>query len=314
MSDDNRKGSSTVYVLLTTVLGGLAALANFHLISRGDAGESSQGVSSIRQVAQAPIETPAESTSRIEIAETSPEVNEDVPPLVAEKPPKNLVGVAETAKMSEAREEVELRKRRWTALLLLPNGQGEVPIPDDFNVWNYPKGYSFSSRGGLHHLADYRVDGEFIIRNGYLRREFGNSALLHLPKADDFELEGLVDIPAGVGGWLILLGWDVEKKSGYVIYCTGLRTFPDQWFVTEIKDGKPVANTFRRLVKRNAEGQGALRVFVENGKVSMQAAGDYLFRDEEMPNYKEGHVAIGTFSPRYGPKNIGIKSLRMRLK
>jgi hypothetical protein len=45
----------------------------------------------------------------------------------------------------------------------------------------------------------------------------------------------------------------------------------------------------------------------------MQAAGAYLFKDVELPNYQEGHVAIGTFSPQYGAQNIGIESLRMKL-
>ncbi|HUG20350.1 MAG TPA: hypothetical protein VMM56_15295, partial [Planctomycetaceae bacterium] len=213
------------------------------------------------------------------------------------------------------REEPKLSKRKWTTLVLLnPNLKGASPIPDDFPIWNFEKGYSFRGSGvDVNQLGDYLVDGEFIIRDGYLRREFGNSALLRLPAAEDFELEGVIQLE-GPGGWLMLLGWDLESSSGYVIYNTKLRVSGSTWFVIEIAGGNPVPDSERELVKRDAEGVGALRVLIDKKKVSMQAADEYLFRDEALPNYNPGHVAIGTFSTQYGPQNIGIRSLRMRLR
>lgn len=258
-----------------------------------------------------------------------------VTPLLAEKPEANLIAAAtqtsptqpksqssssnasSSAKTKEEnkREDVKLSDRRWTTLVLFQKPvKGEAPIPENFPVWNFPKGYQFEgSKHDQHRLGNFRVDGEFIIRDGYLRREFGNTALLHLPAAQNFDLEGIASFE-GIGGWLMLVGWNIETKSGYVIYNTKLRSNTSPWFAIEIKDGKPVPNTERVLVDRRVEGEGALRVRIEDKTISMQVADGYLFKDEKLPNYKEGHVAIGTYSPRYGPQNIGIKSLRMKLR
>lgn len=211
------------------------------------------------------------------------------------------------------RTDVKLTKR-WFNLVVLDNkANGEGPIPEKMPVWNYPKGYSFTGpKPDKHRLGDFSIDGEFIVRDGSLRREFGNTALLHLPPAENFDLEGIVSLE-GAGGWLMLVGWDIESKSGYVIYDTKLKVSGSHWYVVEILGGQAVPNSERKLASRDAAGEGPLRVRVKDKKISMQAAGAYLFKDEPMPNYTEGHVAIGTFSPQYGAQNIGIKSLRMKL-
>jgi hypothetical protein len=233
--------------------------------------------------------------------------------VVAANPGANAIN--KPNEREEEREEPKLSKRKWTTLVLLnPNLKGTSPIPDDFPIWNFEKDYAFKGfKINANRLGDYQVDGEFIIRDGYLRREFGNSALLRLPAAEDFELEGIVHLE-GVGGWLMLLGWHLESRSGYVIYNTKLRVSGSTWYVVEIEGGIPVPDSERELVVRDAEGVGALRVLIDEKKVSMQAAGEYLFREEPLPNYQPGHVAIGTYSTQYGPQNIGIKSLRMRLR
>lgn len=264
----------------------------------------------------------------------SPESGLPIMPLSAEKPkgsdlitaaqsdPVNenkqtanpATGTNQQTEKQEQREEIKLSNRRWTNLVFFQNpAQGDFPIPENFFVWNYPKGYGFKGSGfDQHRLGGFKVDGEFIIRDGYLRREFGNSALLHLPPAENFDLEGIASFE-GLGGWLMLVGWNIESKSGYVIYNTKLKN-GSVWFAIEIKDGKPVEKSERVLVTRRVEGEGALRVRVEDKTISMQVADAYLFRDEALPNYQEGHVAIGTYSPSYGPQNIGIKSLRMMLR
>lgn len=162
-------------------------------------------------------------------------------------------------------------------------------------------------------MGQFRIDGEFIIRNGYLQREFGNSALLHLPQAENFDLEGVIQLD-GPGGWLMLLGWDIDSKSGYAVYNTQSKVSWSRWYVVEIKDGKAVTNSEKMLVDKRVDGEGALRMSVENKNFFLQVAGAYVLRDQELPNYKEGHVAIGTFSPNYGPRNFGVKSLRMKLR
>jgi hypothetical protein len=213
------------------------------------------------------------------------------------------------------RKEPELSSRKWTNLVVLKGNQrGEAPLPKDFPVWNYEKGYTFAGSAlDPHRLGKFRLDGEFTIQNGYLRRELGNSALLRLPAAENFDLEGIVHLD-GFGGWMILLGWDFEQKSGYIVYNTKMRLSGSLWFLIEIEEGQAILRTEQLLVDRDAKGEGALRVRVEDQKFSLQAAGNVLVREEPLPNYKAGHVAIGTFSPQYGAQNIGIKSLRMKLR
>ncbi|MBD3674325.1 MAG: hypothetical protein HUJ26_12440 [Planctomycetaceae bacterium] len=214
----------------------------------------------------------------------------------------------------EEREDVRLSNRKWTNLVYFPRvQQGEAPIPEEFPVWNYPKEYTFTgTKIDQHRLGNYKVDGEFIVRDGYLVREFGNSALLHLPPAEDFDLEGIIALK-DKGGFLILVGWDIKSRSGYAIYQTQL-VQGGPWFLIEFKDGQPVTKEDKQLVNRDVSGEGAFRLRVDDKKLSLQVAGAYLVRDVPLPNYQEGHVAIGTYSPAYGPRTIGIKSLRMRLR
>ncbi|MBD3676364.1 MAG: hypothetical protein HUJ26_22875 [Planctomycetaceae bacterium] len=184
------------------------------------------------------------------------------------------------------RPEVKLSNRSWTVLLLVPDGEMMEAIPDDAPIWNFERRYKFSGTAkGQHRLGKFSIDGEFVLKNGWLFRAFGDSALLGLPKAEDFELEGRAFIGGEAGGWLMLVGWDMESKSGYAIYATRLKTIDCQWYIVEIKDGKAVAGTEKMMVKRNAEGDGALRVMVDNKKLSLQASGVYLIRDVPMPNY-----------------------------
>jgi hypothetical protein len=213
------------------------------------------------------------------------------------------------------RPEPELSTTKWTNLVALRSRQRrDAPLPDNFPVWNVEKGYSFAGAASdPHRLAKYEGDGEFIIRKGYLRRELGNSALLRLPSAENFDIEGIMQCE-GVGGWLILLGWDFEQKSGYIVYNTKLRVSGSHWFLIEIDEGQPIISSERKLAERDAKGEGALRLRMDDQKLSLQVSDALLIREEKLPNYKAGHVAIGTFSPPYGPQDIGIKSLRMKLR
>lgn len=211
------------------------------------------------------------------------------------------------------KKDVKLTKR-WTPLFLVQGDQHPAqPIPAEFLVENVEKGYSFTGPvpGDQHRLGNYKVDGSFILKEGYLRRELGNSALLRLPEADQFDLEGLMHA-TGAGGWLILLGWNEEKKSGYCIYNTTLRVSGSKWFICEIKDGKAVPDSDKFLLDRQADGVGALRMRVLKNQLSLQVADDFILLDHALPNYNPGRVMMGTYSPGYGAKNINFKSLRMK--
>ncbi|WLD14808.1 hypothetical protein [Planctellipticum variicoloris] len=58
-------------------------------------------------------------------------------------------------------------------------------------------------------------------------------------------------------------------------------------------------------------GEGPLRIRANAPKISMDAAGADLFKNEPMPDDNQGQLAIGTFLPQYRAQYRGIRSLLM---
>lgn len=208
---------------------------------------------------------------------------------------------------------VELHPRKWTTLVRIPNANHPTrEIPDEAPVRNIETGYSFSGIGAdKNHLGEFRVDGRYLLKEGYLRREFGNHALLQLPPADGFELEGIVHL-ANEGGWLMLLGWNLDTRSGYVLFNTQLKTSGSHWMILRIDEGIAIPDSQQNIIQREVNGEGALKVRVEERKLSLMVANAMICKDYDLPHYQPGIVAIGTFANQYGPQDISIKSLRMR--
>ena len=53
---------------------------------------------------------------------------------------------------------------------------------------------------------------------------------------------------------------------------------------------------------------------VENKKLNLKIGNrTAVIRDMPLPNYQRGQIILGTYDTRYGPKDIQIRSLRIRL-
>ncbi len=202
---------------------------------------------------------------------------------------------------------------KWTTLVLIKRSvPAAQEIPKEILV-DSPQEFAFEGPhpDHPHLLGHFRTDGRYMLKAGALQREFGNSALLRLPHADQFDLEGIVQL-GKEGGCLFLFGWDEESRSGYCVYHTHLRVSGHHWHLCEIKDGKAVPDSDQFLLQRQVEGQGALRIRIAENKLTLQVANAYILKEHELPNYRAGRVLLGTYSPRYGAKDIGVKSLRMK--
>lgn len=209
---------------------------------------------------------------------------------------------------------VEL-SRKWTTLFLLsPRETGERDIPDGFAVTTVDElELAGPHPGHPHLLGEYKVDGRYRFRDGFLRREGGNAALLRLPAAGSFDLEGQTQV-GGLGGCLLLVGWDESHNTGYCIYTTQTKVSGAPWHICEFEEGKVVEGSDREVVRKEVSGYGALKLTLDGKKLSFMLGGETILRNVELPNYEPGGVFLGTFGPRYGPKDISFRSLRMRLR
>jgi len=231
--------------------------------------------------------------------------------LLSEMNTKHLV-----AQLPEKKLDIELSDRKWTTLLLLrgSNPQAE-PIPVKVPLKSVSAlEFEGPQLGHPHLLGSFKADGKFVIQNGMLQRQLGNSALVQLPSADSFELEGKIALK-GEGGWLILFGWNEEDRSGYCLYHTQLRLQGAPWRLCEIKEGKAVEGSERELVKEQSiNGVGSLLMSVDEKSFTLKILNHTIIDDYTLKNYQPGAIMIGTYNPRYGAKQLGIYSLRMKAR
>lgn len=209
--------------------------------------------------------------------------------------------------------DIELTSR-WTTLVLLRNKRHKSqPIPADMPL-RAVINLSFEGPHPKHPhlLGKYEADGRFIMHEGYLQQESGTAAMIQLPKGDSFDLEGMVSLK-GEGSWLILLGWDMEKKSGYCLYQPQLRVSGGPFHICRIENGKTVAESDREMANLDLNGEGPLRIRVLEKNLSLQVLDQLIVHDYRLKDYQPGHIMIGTYNSRYGPKKLGVASLRMRL-
>ena len=218
-----------------------------------------------------------------------------------------------TAQNLEKKIDVELSEKRWTTLILLGSKSPQAqPIPAKAPLKSVTKlEFEGPNSGNPHLLNKYQVEGKFVIQNGFLVPQGGNSALLQLPPSDSFQLEGYVGLK-GAGGCLILFGWDLETKSGHCLYHSQLRTEGAPWRLCRIEDGKMAPGSDVLLKHEKIDGEGALRMQVVDHKSSLSIFNKPIMNDYQLTDYSAGAIMIGTFNPRYGPKQIGIHSLRMK--
>jgi len=208
--------------------------------------------------------------------------------------------------------DVELTPRWKTLLLLRSPRHKSQPIPADMPMRAMINmTFEGPHPDHPHLLGKYDANGRFILHQGYLQQESGKAALVQLPKADSFDLEGIVNLK-GEGSWLILLGWNTETNSGYCLYQPQLRVSGGPFHICRIENGKTVPNSDRELANVDLNGEGALRIQVLEKDLSLQVLDKLIVRDYTLKDYQPGHILIGTYNSRYGPKKLGIRSLRIR--
>lgn len=208
--------------------------------------------------------------------------------------------------------DIELTSRWKTLLLLRSRRQKAKPIPADMPIQPVINmTFDGPHPEHPHLLGKYDADGRFILHEEYLQQESGNAALVQLPKVDSFDLEGIVNLK-GEGSWLILLGWNMETNSGYCLYQPQLRVSGGPFHICRIEKGKTVDKSDRELANVDLNGEGALRIRVLEKKLSLQVLNQAIARDYTLKDYQPGYIMIGTYNSRYGPKKLGIKSLRIR--
>ncbi|MDC0273647.1 hypothetical protein OAK91_02825 [Planctomycetaceae bacterium] len=219
-----------------------------------------------------------------------------------------------TAQNLEKKIDIELSETKWTTLLLLKRGPVQPePIPAKTPLLSMRE-LEFEGRniGHAHLLSKCKVDGQFVMQNGFLIPEPEKSAALQLPVCDSFALEGKIGLD-GEGGWFILLGWDPETSSGYCLYNTELRTQGSPWRLCQIKGAKLVASSEVELIEeQKVNGIGGIEMQVVEKELTLKILNHSIADHYTLKDYTPGAIVFGTYKPRYGPKKMGIQSLRMK--
>lgn len=156
---------------------------------------------------------------------------------------------------------------------------------------------------------DFHSSGLWGINKGRLTVTAGSDTMLQLGEAKDFELEGIIDAE-GLGGWFILFGWNDDK--GFMLYNVTLKKSGSPWMFTEIRGSRVVEGTHGEINRYDWKEDKPLYFQVKDNKVSLRADQFKIADEIELPNYEGGEIFIGTYKTRYGPKQIRVKSLRIK--
>jgi hypothetical protein len=202
---------------------------------------------------------------------------------------------------------------KWTVLVAPNKGaSGIKPLPTKGKLTNYgdlsltgPKpGHPFV-------MGDFDVDGDFSLVNGGLERTSGSNAAVLLPKADQFELEGMME-QIEFGGWFVLVGW--EDGRGYLLSNPTMKESGSPWFFSELRGGVAIPEGTNQHPDLEWLKLQPFKLTVAEKKFTMEVGKRKVLDGLEMENYAPGRVVLGVYNTRYGPKKIRINSLRMRAR
>ena len=214
-----------------------------------------------------------------------------------------LLDVGETAAQKKSR---QTSRRRFSPWRVVFDGKTVEGMPSP-NV-------SFTGVGPIlkdpFHIHEYRPDGDWSLSDGLLVPT-GKNGLLGLGTAEEFELEGYLSAE-GLGGWLLVLGWQPEEQEGFVVYNVTLRESGSPWHLDHVRKGKVTLEDHREVTRFEWKGARRLRVAVIAERLSLAVDEQVLYEAVELPEYRAGIVALGTYDTRYGPKPLRIASLRIR--
>jgi hypothetical protein len=222
----------------------------------------------------------------------------------------SLFGFADDEAKPDAKPSVTLTQK-WKVLVSPAKATpGTRPLPaksplqnlDDFAFTGPEPGHPFV-------IGDFVDDGEFGIVDGGVQKISGQNAVLQLPAADQFELEGIIE-QVEFGGWFLMLGWDQDR--GYLVSHVTMKESGSPWFLTELRGGAAVPDGHQEILHHEWNRSQPLKVLVDKNELTLQVGSKKILNRQPHENYSPGRVLIGVYDTRYGPKKLRIHSLRMR--
>ena len=158
-------------------------------------------------------------------------------------------------------------------------------------------------------LGEFTVDGRWATAQGVVQVVEGKNALLSLATADEFELEGIIN-QEGMGGWLMLLGWN--QGHGYSLSNFTLKDTGHPWSLCEYRASEAIAVSNNTVKKFDWKGDQPFRMTVQDKQLTVTVGQTAIVEAYPLDNYTPGQVCLGTYDTRYGARPVKIRSLRIR--
>lgn len=211
---------------------------------------------------------------------------------------------------AEAAPEVTVTSR-WSVLYAAGRrAQGARPLPPNGKIQPLPElQFTGPEPGHPFVLGDFAADGEWGVADGGIVRTKGNNAALKLGCAENFELEGTLEM-GDEGGWFLLVGW--HDGRGYSIINIGFRESPSPWFITEYRGGAAIAEAHQHIRHHAWRDAQTLNLTVQDQVLNLHVGKVHVLQDQQLSQYSVGDVILGVYDTRYGPRPIRIRALRMR--
>ncbi len=200
---------------------------------------------------------------------------------------------------------------RWKVLLTPPgNVRGVRPLPQNAPLKPLPE-LKFTGPGAGHPfvLGDFAADGRWGLGTGGVRLVEGRNAALSLGRAEDFELEGTLEM-GGEGGWFLLVGWD--QGRGYSIINIGFRESPSPWFITEYRGNRALETAHQEVGQFEWRRSQPFKLRVQDQELNLQVGRVNVLEGQRLEHYSVGEVVLGVYDTRYGPRPLLIRALRIR--
>lgn len=158
-------------------------------------------------------------------------------------------------------------------------------------------------------LGNFDVDGRWGLERGVISRVEGNNAALQVAWADEFELEGVMEM-TGLGGWFLLLGWN--EGGGYAISNVVMKDSGSPWFVSQFRGTRAIEDQTVELDKFLWKGEQPFRLKVQAEKINLEVGRHRVVNEFPIEGYAPGRIILGTYDTRYGPRMVRIGSLKIR--
>lgn len=158
-------------------------------------------------------------------------------------------------------------------------------------------------------LGEFAADGQWGVVDGGIVRINGENAALRLGRAENFELDGTIEM-GDEGGWFLLVGWN--EGRGYSIINIGFRESPSPWFITEYRGGAAVPETHTNVTHHSWRSEQPVNLTVKDQVLNLRVGKSMVLEEQQLAQYGVGDVILGVYNTRYGPRPVRIRALRMR--